>query len=69
MVACLFDCTLVAGFSLVSFVPLLFVHPRLVTVLVLLLLFVLLFCAFYLAYVAAFDGFHGQTRWERCCVG
>jgi len=63
----LLDCPLVAGLSLVAFAPLLFVRPRLVVVLVVLLLIVLVFCAFYLAYVAAFDGFRGQTLGKMLC--
>ena len=67
VVAYLLDCPLVAGLSLVAFAPLLFVRPRLVVVLVVLLLFVLVFCAFCLAYVAAFDGFRGQTLGKMLC--
>jgi uncharacterized RDD family membrane protein YckC len=61
VLACLLDFFLIALLSSVAFVPLLFVRPRLLLVLVLLLLYVLLFCAFYLAHVAAFEGFWGQT--------
>jgi hypothetical protein len=67
VVAYLLDCPLVAGLSLVTFSTLLFVRPRLVVVLVVLLLIVLVFCAFYLAYVAAFDGFRGQTLGKMLC--
>lgn len=62
--ACLLDCTLVTGLSLVAFAPLLFVRPRLVVVLLLLLLFALVFCVFYLAYVVAVDGFRGRTSYK-----
>ncbi len=63
--ACLVDCTLVAILSLAAFAPLLFVHPGLV--LVLLLVFVLLFCVLYTVYVAlsraSGDGHSGRRCW------
>ncbi len=61
VVACLFDCSLVALVSSVTFSPLLFVRPSLVLVLVLLLLFLLVFCAVFLVHAAVLDGYKGQT--------
>lgn len=61
VLASLIDCSLVALLSSAVFVPLLFVSPGLVLILVLLLLFVLLFCVFYVAYVSVFEGFWGQA--------
>ena len=61
ILACLLDVFLVALLSSVVFAPLLFVPPGLVLLLVLLLLFVLLFCIVYVVYIAAFEGFWGQT--------
>ena len=67
IVACLLDCTLVAGLSLVTLTPLLFVRLSLVVVLLLLLLFVLVFCVFYFVYATVFDGFRGQTLGKALC--
>ncbi len=61
VVACLFDCSLVALLSSVAFAPLLFARPSLLLALALALLFVLLFCILYFFYVIVFEGFRGRT--------
>src|SRR3954451_15247481 len=58
VIACLLDCALIAGFSLVAFAPLLSVRSRLV---VWRCFCSCLFCALYITYVAALGSFRSRT--------